>query len=184
MRIPKMSTLVTWSGYLTAAIYLLFFIADCIIHFLQGYTTGTHERGKIMAAQHDCEFANLRSEMFAANCAQILSTPLPVPWHTAVHYTARHLALKMTSALQCALLLLVVGAFVFWVTTKWLDPRQGLAWLKNGFHYKHDYRQDHQHDNGEITTATTTSSSMPRSVVYQFPSQAHRTPRHRRYRGR
>lgn len=105
-------------GAITTFLYVCVFTTDCIVHFHQGWEQATHERDELLQARRDCASGSLSSRILLDRCTHIRSLTPPVPWHRAVHYTGQHLAQKMTSALQCLIVLAVLGVGAFWLTLR------------------------------------------------------------------
>lgn len=104
-----------WFG-IAAVVYTFVFVIDCFIHAGEGWTQGAEERDRILMAKHDCRTENIHSDILRNSCAQLLATPVPVPWQRAVHHAARHLSEKMASTLQCLIILLLLFFVMFiWV---------------------------------------------------------------------
>lgn len=105
-------------GAITTAIYALVFVVDFGIHLHEGWTEGARQRDRILEGRRDCQNSRFGSAVLQERCAQIRAAPLVVPWHVAFHHVGRHLAAKMTSALQSLVvlvaLLVPVAAIVFW----------------------------------------------------------------------
>lgn len=109
-------------GAITTLIYVLVFATDCWVHFHQGWEEAARDREGLLQARMDCESGRVSSVILLERCAHVRATPLPVPWHRAVHHTGHHLAQKMTSALQCAVVLCLLGIFAFWFALRSQAP--------------------------------------------------------------
>jgi len=97
----------TWLTAICAVAYTAFSLIDIGLHIHEGWSDGVRQRDMINEAKVDCAMHRFTSVPLQKQCAQIGSTPVPVPWRIAMHHIGNHLRDKIVSALHSIVLLIL-----------------------------------------------------------------------------
>ncbi len=116
-------------GMALTAIYAIVALVDIGIHFHEGWQEGNRRYDEVMKNKRDCAGGQFESANMQAQCARTRGINLPVAWHTAFHFVARHMWNKAYNTVQSVfmlcLLLIPISFLVFYCSLR----RQGNAYM-------------------------------------------------------
>ena len=112
-------------GMALTAIYAIVTLVDIGIHFQEGWQEGNRRHDEVMKNKRDCANGRFESANMQAQCARTRGTNLPVAWHTAFHFVARHMWNKayhtVQSVFMLCLLLIPIALLVFYCSLRRQD---------------------------------------------------------------